>query len=129
MCNVSTFPFSAFITAAVMFVPVQPHEVAGLAPLYWQLYQGMTSNDITPGDWSRAANAMVWVEMRRKGGALLAAKGYEVTMTNTDEMFGTGLLETEEASTRDMARFPRPWQLPLKVELAGALREWHGPVP
>ena len=101
----------------VLFLPVEDlPELLDLPILYWEEFHGRNSNDIHRGDWSRAAYSLVWVELDFNPGCC------HITTRNLDDVVSPG-----EGQTRDAARFPRPWALPHKVELQGALRGWAGP--
>ncbi len=102
-----------------MFLPVvapdMRERLLELPALFWNEFKGKNSNDFKPGDWSRASYGLVWVGLRvNKSGQRCD------TLMPREE-------EPVEPQTRDMSRFPRPWELPMKQELDGALREWDGP--
>lgn len=102
-----------------MFIPVELDEVQALPETYFQMYQGQISNDLIPGDWSRAGYCIVWVELSRNPNGV----GYSVVRSDPyNTLYPPG--GAPALPSRDMERIPRPWELPIKVELEGALRQW-----
>lgn len=126
-------PPSAPITQA-LFLPAPEEALRKLPALFWSAYKGQHKFDGAGGDQAgmeHAGHCLVLVEMRRQ---ISGSSGGRRGMWTIHSKSLDGLLIPDSEGTvdgiaisRDMMRMSEPWNLPLKVELQGALREWGGP--
>ena len=129
------FPCLPLLNMQALFLPVPEEALRKLPALFWSAYKGQHKFDEAGGDQAgmeHAGHCLVLVELRqhytsgsggKQGTWAIQPKSLDGLLIRDSEAVDDGI----EAISRDMVRMSEPWNLRLKVELQGALREWVGP--